>query len=168
MSGLLSGLLRLSRVGRAEFQAELLDMNRVVGEVMRSLEFAAREAGAKVEVSDLPAALGDRMQMGQAFSNLVENAFKYRSPDRAPVIRITGRRDDGMAVYTVEDNGIGIAPEQQQRVFIPFFRADARTDGGEGLGLTIVSRIVERLGGRVWVESELGKGSRFYIALPTG
>jgi signal transduction histidine kinase len=168
MSGLLSGLLRLSRLGRAEFQAESLDMNRVVGEVMRSLEFAAREAGAKVEVSDLPAALGDRMQMGQAFSNLVENAFKYRSPDRAPVIRITGRRDDGMAVYTVEDNGIGIAPEQQQRVFIPFFRADARTDAGEGLGLTIVSRIVERLGGRVWVESELGKGSRFYIALPTG
>jgi PAS domain S-box-containing protein len=168
MNGLITGLLRLSRLGRAEFQAELLDMNRVVGEVVRSLEFAAREAGAKVEVSDLPAALGDRMQMGQAFSNLVENAFKYRSPDREPVIRITGRRDGGMAVYTVEDNGIGIAPEQQQRVFIPFFRADGRTDGGEGLGLTIVSRIVERLGGRVWVESEPGKGSRFYVALPTG
>jgi len=73
-----------------------------------------------------------------------------------------------MAVYIVEDNGIGIAPEQQQRVFIPFFRADARNDGGEGLGLTIVSRIVERLGGRVWVESELGKGSRFHVALPAG
>jgi signal transduction histidine kinase len=168
MNGLLTGLLRLSRLGRAEFQAELLDMNRVVGEVVRSLEFASREAGAKVEVSDLPTALGDRIQMGQAFSNLIENAVKYRSPDRTPVIRITGRREDKMAVYTVEDNGIGIAPEQQQRVFIPFFRADARTDGGEGLGLTIVSRIVERLGGRVWVESELGKGSRFHVVLPTG
>jgi chemotaxis family two-component system sensor kinase Cph1 len=168
MNGLLTGLLRLSRLGRAEFQAELLDMNRVVGEVVRSLEFSAREAGAKVELSDLPAALGDRMQVGEAFSNLIENAFKYRSPDRAPVIRISGRREGGMAVYTVEDNGIGIAPEQQQRVFIPFFRADARADGGEGLGLTIVSRIVERLGGRVWVESELGKGSRFHVALPKG
>jgi len=168
MNGLLTGLLRLSRLGRAEFQAELLDMNRVVGEVVRSLEFAAREAGAKLVVSDLPAALGDRIQMGQAFSNLIENALKYRSPDRAPVIRITGRREDSMAVYIVEDNGIGIAPEQQQRVFIPFFRADVRNDGGEGLGLTIVSRIVERLGGRVWVESELGKGSRFHVALPAG
>jgi two-component system, chemotaxis family, sensor kinase Cph1 len=168
MSALLSGLLRLSRLGRTTFHAQSLDMNHVVSQIVQSLEFAARKAGAKVEVTDLPAALGDPMQMGQVFSNLVENAFKYRSPDRPLVIRITGRFDDGMAVYSVEDNGIGIAPEQQQRVFTPFFQVDSRASAGEGLGLTIVTRIVERLGGRVWVESEPGKGSRFIVALPAG
>jgi|GEM_PF-630624 len=168
MAALLSGLLRLSRMGRAALRAERLDMNRVVGDVVQSLEFAARQADAKLELSDLPACLGDPMQMGQVLSNLVENAFKYRNPDRALLIRITGLREGGTAVYCVEDNGIGIAPEQQQRIFTPFFRVDTKAPGGEGLGLTIVTRIVERLGGRVWVESEPGKGSRFYVELPTG
>jgi PAS domain S-box-containing protein len=167
MSALLAGLLRLSRLGRAAFQVEPLDMNRVVGEALRSLEYAAREAGARVEVADLPACLGDPMQVGQVFSNLVENAFKYRSPDRGLLIRITGQREDGKAVYCVEDNGIGIAPDQQERVFVPFVRVDAGVPGGEGLGLTIVTRIVERLGGRVWVESKPEKGSKFYVDLPT-
>jgi PAS domain S-box-containing protein len=167
MNSLLSGLLRLSRLGRTEFRAELLDMNRVIGQVVQSLEFTAREAGARIEVSDVPVCLGDPVQMGQVISNLVENAFKYRSPGRPLVIRITGRQEDGMAVYCVEDNGIGIASEQQQLVFTPFFRANPRVAGGEGLGLTIVTRIVERLGGRVWVESEPGKGSRFCVAMPS-
>jgi len=167
IGALLAGLLRLSRLGRAAFQVEPLDMNRVVGEALRSLEYAAREAGARVEVADLPACLGDPMQVGQVFSNLVENAFKYRSPDRRLLIRITGQREDGKAVYCVEDNGIGIAPDQQERVFVPFVRVDAGVPGGEGLGLTIVTRIVERLGGRVWVESKPEKGSKFYVDLPT-
>jgi PAS domain S-box-containing protein len=168
MGALVSGLLRLSRLGRTAFQAEPLDVNRVVGVVAHSLEFATREADAKVEVAVLPVCLGDPMQVGQIFSNLIENALKYRSPDRNLVVSITGRREKDNAVYCVEDNGIGIAPDQQQRVFTPFFRVDARIPDGEGLGLTIVTRIAERLGGRVWVESELGKGSRFHVALPIG
>ena len=167
MGALVSGLLRLSRLGRTAFQSEPLDMNHVVGGVARSLEFTTREAGARVEVADLPACLGDPMQVGQIFSNLIENALKYRSPDRNLVVRIAGQREKDTAVYHVEDNGIGITPDQQQHVFTPFFRVDARIPDGEGLGLTIVTRIVERLGGRVWVESELGKGSRFCVALPT-
>ncbi len=166
MGALLAGLLRLSRLDRVAFQVEPLDMNRLVGEALRSLEFAAREAGAKVEVTDLPACLGDPMQVGQVFSNLVENAFKYRDPDRPLLIRITGRHEDSKAVYCVEDNGIGIAPAQQERVFVPFFRVDTRVPGGEGLGLAIVTRIVERLGGRIWVDSKPGRGSRFSVSLP--
>jgi signal transduction histidine kinase len=142
-------------------------MNREVDQVVQSLKFAARQADAKVETSDLPACVGDPVQVGQVFSNLIENALKYRNPERSAVIRITGRSEDGNAVYCVEDNGIGIAPDQQQHVFTPFFRIDQKASDGEGLGLTIVVRIVERLGGRVWVESELGKGSRFSVALPT-
>jgi len=168
MAELLSGLLRLSRLGRTAFRAERLDMNRVVGEVVRSLEFTARAAGAEVAVGDLPACIGDPMQVGQVFANLVENALKYRSPVRAPVIRITGRHQGDSVVYCVEDNGSGIAPDMRERVFTPFFRVDPKAGSGEGLGLTIVGRIVERLGGRVWVESDPGKGSRFFVALPTG
>jgi len=166
MGTLLAGLLRLSRLGRAAFRPEPLDMNHVVDMALKSLEFAAREVGAKIEVAYLPACLGDPVQVGQVFSNLIENAFKYRKPDRALLIRITGLCEDGKAVYCVEDNGIGIAPNQLERVFAPFFRVDAKVSGGEGLGLAIVTRIVERLGGRVWVESEPGRGSRFYVALP--
>ena len=168
MGALVSGLLRLSRLGRAAFQAEPLDMNKVVGDVARSMEFTTRKADARVEVADLPGCLGDPTQVGQVFSNLVENALKYRSPDRNLVVSIAGRREKDAAVYCVEDNGIGLAPDQQPHVFTPFFRVDARIPSGEGLGLTIVTRIAERLGGRVWVESELGKGSRFYVALPAG
>ena len=168
MSELLSGLLRLSRLGRTEFRAEPLDMNRVVGQVVRSVEFTARAAGAEIAVTDLPACVGDSMQVGQVFANLVENALKYRSPERAPVIRVTGRREGNSAVYYVEDNGRGIASDMQQRVFTPFYRVDPKAGIGEGLGLAIVSRIVDRLGGRVWLESEPGKGSRFFVALPTG
>ncbi|MBN2464176.1 PAS domain S-box protein [candidate division WOR-3 bacterium] len=168
MAELLSGLLRLSRLGRTEFRTEPLDMNRVVGGVVRSLEFTARAAGAEVVVADLPACVGDSMQVGQVFANLVENALKYRSPERAPVIRISGRSEDHSAVYCVEDNGSGIAPDMQQRVFTPFFRVDPKAGSGEGLGLAIVSRIVDRLGGRIWVESDLDKGSRFFVALPSG
>jgi PAS domain S-box-containing protein len=168
MSELLSGLLRLSRLGRTEFRAEPLDMNRVAGEVVRSVEFTARAAGAEIAVADLPACVGDTMQVGQVFANLVENALKYRSPERAPVIRITGRCEGHTVVYCVEDNGRGIASDMQQRVFTPFFRVDPKAGSGEGLGLAIVSRIVDRLGGRVWVESNPGEGSRFFVALPTG
>ncbi len=168
MSELVSGLLRLSRLDRATFEAESLDMNRVVGEVVRSLEFAAREADAKVDIEDLPACVGDPVQVGQVLSNLIENALEHRSPERNPVVRVSGRREDGTTVYCVEDNGCGIAPDQQQHVFTPFFRVDEKNPSGEGLGLTIVARILRRLGGQVWVESELGKGSRFYVKLPTG
>jgi len=166
MEALLSGLLKLSRLGRATPRPEELDMDSVVAEVLRSVEFAAREVGAVIDSSDLPRCVGDRTMVGQVLANLIENAIKYRSPDRPPVLAISGRLDGERAVYCVEDNGVGIDGESRQRVFEPFYQVEPKQSAGEGLGLTIVARSMTRMGGSVWMESEEGKGSRFFFSLP--
>ena len=166
MSTLLSGLLRLSRLGRAAITVEELNANRLVADVAAAMEFAFKQAGAEVTVEDLPPCRGDRVTIGQVFSNLIENALKYRAPGRKPVVRVSGRRFDGWAEYTVEDNGVGIAPGLQKRVFELFHRVDPGHGEGEGLGLTIVTRILDRLDGAIRLESEPGKGSRFIVSLP--
>lgn len=168
MSLLLSGLLRLSRLGRADVQVEELDMAGLLRRLLGSAEFAPRFADARFEVGELPAARGDAALVEQIFGNLLDNAVKYRSPARPLMVRITGRREGGEVEYCVEDNGLGIEPELQARVFEPFYRVDPRSGSGDGLGLTIVRRILVRLDGRVRVESEKGRGSRFYVTLPGG
>ena len=101
------------------------------------------------------------------FGNLLDNALKYLDPHRVGGIRVSGRCEDGMSLYCVEDNGIGIAAEQQERVFEIFHRVDPDdAAGGEGIGLSIVRKLVERQKGRIWLESEPGRGSRFFVALP--
>ena len=165
MDGLLNGLLTLSRLGRNTPNLEDLDMDSLVAEVLRSARFSAKEAGATIDVSDLPRCAGDRTMVSRVVANLVDNAIKYRSPERPLVLGISGRRDGDRAVYCVEDNGIGIDCDSRRHVFEPFYRVEPRQSPGEGLGLTIVARIVNQLGGRVWVESEEGKGSRFFFSL---
>jgi signal transduction histidine kinase len=103
--------------------------------------------------------------LNQLFSNLVNNALKYRDPDRPLSISITSRREGDRNVYCVSDTGVGIASEHQKKVFEIFHRLNPEDSQGEGLGLTIVNKIVGRHNGKIWVESEVGKGSQFYIAL---
>jgi len=111
----------------------------------------------------LPSCSGDEAQIGQVFSNLLDNALKYLDPDRKGVIRISGTRQ---LVYCVEDNGIGVKMSHQNKIFEIFHRLNPG-DGtaGEGLGLAIVHRILDRHGGRIWVESKPGKGSKFFVSL---
>jgi PAS domain S-box-containing protein len=165
---LLTGLLKLSRLGQAAIAIEKLNMSKLMAEVVDSFEFQTKEAGVKLEVAKLPQCQGDNAQINQVFSNLFGNALKYLDPERPGIIRISGRTDDSKAVYTVEDNGIGIAPEHQETVFQIFQRVDPTASSGEGLGLTIVRRILDRHGGKVWLESEPGRGSRFHVSLPIG
>jgi PAS domain S-box-containing protein len=166
MDSLLAGLLRLARLGRAALNIKSLDMDRIVGDITKSFEYQAKEAGVTLTVDPLPACLGDETQINQVFSNLIDNALKYRKPSRPGSISIGGSRENGNAVYYVEDDGIGIAPEHQNKIYELFHRLDPKATQGEGLGLAITRRILDRHTGKIWVKSEQGKGSTFFVSLP--
>ena len=163
---LLSGFLRFSRLGRAALTLRRLDMNGTLASIAQTVEFQLKQAGASLQVGPLPDCLGDAIQINQVFSNLIDNAIKYRRPDQPGLIEVSGRMEKGRCTYAVKDNGIGIAPEHQARVFEIFHRLDPSASEGEGLGLTIAQKILERQEGRIWVESNTGQGSVFFVSLP--
>jgi len=167
MDSLLSGLLRLSRLGQAAVDIERLDMNAMLTDVTKNMEFQVKEVGATVDLGTLPGCLGDSSQINQIFSNILDNALKYLDETRPGMIHIYAKIENGQSIYCVEDNGVGIAPEHQNKVFEIFHRLEPDKKSGEGLGLTIVRRILDRHNGKIWVESELGKGSKFFVSLPS-
>lgn len=167
MDSLLKGLLRLSRLGRAALNIQPLEMNRLIDEIVKTMQYRITQQKVEISTGRLPACLGDESQITQVFGNLLDNALKYIGGEEAGRISISGRVEGSYSIYCVRDNGIGILPQNHSRIFEIFHRLDtAEPVSGEGLGLTIVRRIVERHNGRVRVESECGKGSSFYITLP--
>ncbi|MBL7106910.1 MAG: PAS domain S-box protein [Phycisphaerae bacterium] len=162
---LLNGLLRLSRLGRAAISIEVLDMNALIKNIVDSMEYRIKEFGIEVVIEVLPICLGGYTQISQVFSNLIDNAIKYKEPSRKAVVHISGYQQEDRSIYCVEDNGIGIAKDYQDKIFEIFHQLEPGRFEGEGLGLTIVRRILERHNGDIWLESEPGQGSKFYVSL---
>ena len=166
MQGLINDLLVLSRVGSHSEPMRETDSARAFEQAIANLHAAIVENAAVVRARDLPAVCADATQLVQLFQNLIGNALKFRRTT-VPVIRVTARRRGREWQFRVEDNGIGIEPRYQRRIFDIFKRLHTRSAyPGNGVGLAICKRIVERHGGRIWVESKLGQGSRFFFTLP--
>jgi signal transduction histidine kinase len=168
MSNLLDGLLQISRVGTVEINHESIDMSNLIGEVLAGVEHKIKENSITVTVDPLVNCIADADMLHNIFTNLVGNAIKYFDPKRPGEITISAEVKNGMSVYCVSDNGMGIEKDYQEKVFDLFHRLNPDdVVGGEGLGLTIVTRTLNRLDGNIRVESEFGKGSKFFISLPT-
>ncbi|MCE5185452.1 MAG: PAS domain S-box protein [Planctomycetaceae bacterium] len=166
METMLDGLLSLSRVGAAQGRPERIDVNDLLSHIARQFRFLlGRNAGDLDIAPGLPACIGDRLLLGQVFSNCIDNAIKYRASDRRLLIRVTGETRDDCVQYRVIDNGIGIAAEHIHKVFDIFHQLEPARQG-QGLGLTIVRKIIEKHDGRVWLQSVVGQGTTVYIELP--
>lgn len=166
MEALLAGLLHYSRLGRVALNPRVLDMNAMLADIVAAMKFQLEEAKAVVCIEALPPCVGDSAQTNQVFANLLDNALKYRSPKRPLRVTVTGVVERGVAVYRVADNGVGISPQHQGKVFEIFHRLNPADTPGEGLGLAIAQRVLERQGGRIWVESAEDAGSIFHVSLP--
>ena len=161
-----SGLLRFIRLGQMEIDWERLDINSVVMSVVTAMEFQMRKQGVVLHLGDLPPCMGDLVLITQIFSNLIDNALKYLDPRRSGEITIAGSAEQGWAIYSITDNGIGIPPRQHKQVFQVFHRVEPKRGGGDGLGLAIVQRILERHKGKIQLQSVPDEGSTFTIYLP--
>jgi PAS domain S-box-containing protein len=167
MELLVRDLLAYTQVTRIGAPLEDVDTSQALAEVLANLGGAITESGATVTSGPLPALRANGTHVRQLFQNLIGNAIKYRSEDRAPTVDVTADRQDGSWLFTVRDNGIGIKAEFKEQIFGLFSRLhnDDRY-AGTGIGLAICQRIVERYHGRIWVESEPGRGSAFHFVLP--
>jgi len=167
MDRLINAILDLSRQGRRVLSPEKLPMAKLIGDIAVSLEVLAAERNARFLVEEpMPSLVHDRLAIEQIFGNLMENATKYLQPGQPGVIVVRGRSNGGRAIFEVEDNGRGIAPEDHERVFELFRRSGQQDQQGEGIGLANVRALAYRLGGTVTVRSTLGEGSTFIVDLP--
>jgi signal transduction histidine kinase len=167
MSQLINDVLALARVSTRGTPPEAVAGGESLSQALASLHGEIEESRAELIFRDLPMVTADRNQLAQLFQNLVGNAIKYRKADQPPRIRITAEEKKNEWIFAVADNGIGIDPKYSERIFQIFQRLHAVSEySGTGIGLAISKKIVERHGGRIWMESEPGKGSTFYFTLP--
>jgi len=166
MKQLIQDLLAYSRVETRAGELQPVECNALVQQVLVDLGVAIAEAHATIHVGPLPTVLGDPTQLRQVFQNLIGNAVKFRG-EAPPVVRVCAERRGAEYLFTVADNGIGIDPRYAERIFVVFQRLHTREAyPGTGIGLALCKKIIERHGGRIWVESRPGAGARFHFVLP--
>jgi len=165
MRDLIEGLLAYSRAGSRPRAVRMTDCETILEHTLANLRVAIAESGAVVTRDPLPAVVGDDVLLGQLFDNLLRNAIKFRGPNR-PELHVGAVRNGGDWVFSVRDNGIGLDPSYADRIFVIFERLHAGDEyAGTGIGLAVCKKIVEGLGGTIWVESELGAGSTFAFTI---
>jgi PAS domain S-box-containing protein len=164
MQTLIRDLLRFAQFSDVKRSSAPVDMEKILAQAIDNHHVTIEETGAVVTHDPLPAVQGEETPLLQLMQNLIGNALKYRSA-RPPRIHISGSAQGPQWRFSVSDNGIGIKPEYRTQIFEPFKRLHGEDKPGTGVGLAICKRIVEAMGGRIWVESEVGKGSTFYFTL---
>lgn len=166
MQNLVRDLLSFSRVGSRGMEKVPTDLNGVVGQTLNNFEVAIKDCGAVVSSDDLPTVNGDPAQLTQLFQNLISNAIKFHGATQ-PEVRISAERRPDEWLFTVTDNGVGFDAKYAERVFVIFKRLHSRDEyPGTGIGLAICKKIIERHGGRIWAESEIGRGTTIFFTLP--
>lgn len=164
---LINDLLAFSRVTTKGKEFEPVDCNALLARVQLDLELAVKESSARLSVGDLPTVMADAVQLGQVFQNLIGNAIKYCASGEAPEIDVAAVAREGEWLFSVRDSGIGIEPQHFERVFQLFQRLHTREEySGTGIGLALCKKIIERHGGKIWLESAAGRGSTFFFTLP--
>lgn len=166
MHFLITGLLEYSRITSDKEMSVCVDMNEIVIEVLKNLSFSINETKAVIKIEELPKVKANPAQLKQLMQNLISNAIKF-CRDADPLVSVQAEQKDKEIVFSVRDNGIGISPEDYERIFVIFKRLHTREEfPGTGIGLSICKRIVEHHGGRLWVESDQGRGAAFFFSLP--
>ena len=166
MDTMIQGLLRISRVGLEDFKFNNVDMDELLRNIVDGLSFQAQSANAQITVDQLQPCEVDKDKIEQVFTNLIANAIKYRNPEKACEISVSCEESGDDIAFSVDDNGLGISEENLKNIYKTFYRVNNDDVKGEGLGLTIANRIVERHGGSLEVSSKLGEGSSFKVILP--
>ena len=167
MQALIRDLVRYARLDSQSNPLLPTDCNQVLLNALANLQARIEETNAQVTYDDMPTVIGDAVQLGQVFQNLISNAIKFHKPNAHPLVHVGVEADENQWVFSVQDDGIGIEPAYLDRIFVIFQRLHSRSEyEGTGIGLSICKRIVERHGGHIWVESELGAGATFFFTLP--
>jgi len=166
MHRLITDFLMYSRVGTERAPKEEIDCNQALKDSIANLDMAIKESKASIKQFTLPKIWGNYVQVSQLFQNLISNAIKYQG-ENTPVIEISAEKKDNMWLFGVKDNGIGIEQWFSERIFIVFQKLhDHRKYPGSGIGLALCKRVVEKHSGKIWFESELGKGTTFFFTFP--
>jgi len=163
---LVNAVAKLSRVNQVELKPALLNMNATVRSALEQLSKEIEKLDVMVEVGELPAVFADRVAVQEIVEIIVDNAIKYRSPDRRGLVSISGEQNGQEIVIRIQDNGRGIAADDMPKVFGFFRRAGGQADPGEGMGLAYAKALMKRHDGRIWCESALGAGTTFSMAFP--